>query len=494
MGQQRPTALYRAEEVRELDRKAIVGRGIPGYTLMCRAAAATLEALRQRWPKAQRVVVLCGVGNNGGDGYALARLGHAEKLDARVLFLGDPDKLTGDARQAREDCLAAGVSVASYTPAPLSSADIIVDALLGTGLQRAVTGEWAQAIGAVNECSAPVVSIDIPSGLDADTGRIHGVGVRATLTVTYIGLKRGLFTAQARAYCGDIRFDSLAVPADIYPEVPSTARRYAGEDIEWLLPPRERDAHKGDCGHVLVVGGDHGMGGAARMAAESAARVGAGLVSVATRHEHAAAQAAIRPEIMFRGVEDSHEFSVAARRATAIAVGPGLGQGAWGQLMWKQVLGHSGVKVVDADALNLLAAQTRRSEDWILTPHPGEAGRLLGVSAAEVEEDRFAAVEALQTRYGGVCILKGAGTLVLGSDGCVTVCEGGNPGMGSGGMGDLLSGVLVGLLAQGLRLEDSARLGVFLHNAAADRVAGRGERGMLATDLLPELRRLVNGL
>jgi NAD(P)H-hydrate epimerase len=312
--------------------------------------------------------------------------------------------------------------------------------------------------------------------------------------VSFIGLKRGLFTGQARSYRGDLRFSSLAVPAEIYREVPCSARRYAGEDTDALLPPRRRDAHKGDWGHVLVVGGDHGMAGAARMAGEAAARVGAGLVSVATRGEHALAQAAVRPELMFRGAEDGEALAMMARRANAIAVGPGLGRDAWGQLMWKQVLGLPCVKVVDADALNLLSEQSQQSENWILTPHPGEAARLLGISAAEVEQDRFAAVEALQARFGGVCVLKGAGTLVLGPGGTITVCDGGNPGMGSGGMGDVLSGVLVGLLAQGMPLEVSACLGVFLHGVAADRAARHGERGMLATDLIPELRHLVNGL
>ncbi len=494
MRQPLPTALYRAEEVRELDRKAIVGGGIPGYTLMCRAAAATLGALRERWPESRRIVVVCGGGNNGGDGYVLARLAQAEKLDARVLFLGDPDRLSGDARQAREDCLAAGVSVAAFAPAPLSKADVVVDALLGTGLQRAVSGEWAAAISAINELPVPVVSVDIPSGLDADSGRVHGSAVRAELTVTFVGLKRGLFTGQAADLCGEIRFASLALGADVYREVPSSVRRYAGEDLEMLLPPRRRDAHKGDWGHVVVVGGDHGMAGAARMAAESAARVGAGLVSVATRRDHAPAQAAVRPELMFHGAENSDEFQTAAGRATAVALGPGLGRGAWSREVWRWALGLDVAKVVDADALNLLAEETRRSENWILTPHPGEAGRLLGVTTEEIQCDRFAALEALQIRYGGVCVLKGAGTLVRGDDGTTTVCEGGNPGMGSGGMGDVLTGVLAGLLAQGLDLDVSARLGVHLHNAAADRAARQGERGMLATDLLPELRGLVNGL
>ncbi len=487
-----PFALYRAAEVRELDRIAIQDRGIPGYTLMSRAGAAAFAALRQHWPEARRVVAVCGGGNNGGDGYVVARLACQAGLEARALYLSDPEKLKGDALTAFEDARAAGVPVQPFAVAGLAGADVIVDAILGTGLERTVAGAWAEAIAAINEYSAAILAIDIPSGLHADRGAILGCAIRAELTVTFIGLKQGLFTGQGLGCCGEVLFDDLEVPADIYAEVPSACRRYAGEDLGELLSRRPRSAHKGHNGHVLVLGGDHGMGGAARLAAEAAARCGAGLVSVATRPAHAAAQAAVRPELMFRGVEAGAELAPLLSRATVVAVGPGLGRSEWGRALLHTALDGGLPLVLDADALNLLAADPVRRDAWVLTPHPGEAARLLGTMVAEVEADRFRAVKHRAERYGGVCVLKGAGSLIAAPQGGLSLCDVGNPGMGSGGMGDVLTGVIAGLIAQGVSLEAAARSGVYIHGRAADLAAQAGERGLLAMDLLPFLRRLVN--
>ena len=248
---------------------------------------------------------------------------------------------------------------------------------------------------------------------------------------------------------------------------------------------------------MLVVGGDRGFAGAVRLAAEAAARVGAGLVSVATREVHAAAVSAMRPEVMSRGVEDEASFEALAGRATVVAVGPGLGRGEWGERMFANALDcRSGLLVVDADALNHLAGAGRsapRRDDWVLTPHPGEAARLLGVSTGEVQADRFAAAAAIRRRFGGVCVLKGAGTVVdAGPPRPVGVCVNGNPGMGTGGTGDVLTGVIAGLAAQGAGPAEAAELGVCVHGKAGDLAARAGERGLLAGDLVAELRGLVN--
>lgn len=492
---QLPVELYRAAQVRELDRIAIQDRGIPGYTLMSRAGTGAFALLRQRWPHARRIVVVCGSGNNGGDGYVVARLAHLAGLDTLILTLAAPDDLRGDALTAWQDANAVGVAATPFTTEGLVGADLLVDAILGTGLEREVSGTWRNAIETMNAHPADILALDIPSGLHADTGTTLGAAIQAAVTMTFIGLKQGLFTGQGPACCGDIVFADLAVPADIYSHIHPACWRYDGSDLPEWLPKRQRSAHKGQFGHVLVVGGDLGMAGAARMTAEAAARCGAGLVSIATRTAHAAWQAAVRPELMFHGIETPEQLAPLLNRATVIAIGPGLGRDDWGRALWQTVLTTDKPLVVDADGLNLLATEPTFRAHWILTPHPGEAARLLKMTPTDVETDRFVAVEELALRYGGVAVLKGAGSLIASKrDGFVALCATGNPGMASGGMGDVLTGVIAGLMAQGLPLFAAAKAGVYLHGQAGNLAAqAGGERGLLATDLLPFLRQLVNG-
>jgi len=489
-----PVELYRAVQVRELDRIAIEERGIPGHTLMSRAGAAAFDLLRQRWPAARRIVVVCGGGNNAGDGYVVARLAHKTGLETLVLTLSNPDALRGDALTAWRDARAAGVPTTIFTAAGLDRADLLVDAILGTGLEREVSGVWREAIEAMNAHPADRFALDIPSGLHADTGAILGAAVRAATTITFIGLKQGLFTGQGPACCGEVHFTDLEAPPDIYSALHPACWRYAGEDLPVLFPRRPRSAHKGHFGHALVIGGELGMGGAARLAGEAAARCGAGLVSVATRAAHAGLQAAARPELMFHGVETPDALEPLLNQATVVAVGPGLGRGDWGRAMLQAALAGDRPLVVDADALNLLAVEPVFRDDWILTPHAGEAARLLKMTPAQVEADRFAAVEDLALRFGGVAVLKGAGSLIASKvDGLVALCHAGNPGMASGGMGDVLTGVIAALRAQGLSPFAAAKAGAYLHGRAGDLAARTGgERGLLATDLLPFLRQLAN--
>lgn len=258
------------------------------------------------------------------------------------------------------------------------------------------------------------------------------------------------------------------------------------------LKPRHRDMNKSDAGRVLVVGGNVGYSGAVRLAAEAALRVGAGLVSVATRKEHAFVLNATRPEIMCHAVESDKELELLMKNMDVIIVGPGLGQDDWSRALLKKVFASEKKCVVDADALNLLAVNPEKKVNWILTPHPGEAGRLLTISAADIQKDRVAAIKKIQSSFGGVCVLKGAGSLVLDESGEPVLCEAGNPGMATAGMGDVLSGVIGGLVAQGIPLNNAAKLGVLLHALAGDRAAKQGERGMIASDLFVYLRELVN--
>lgn len=518
-----PEALYTAAQVRELDRMAIEEHRIPGAKLMQRAGAAAFDLLRTRWPRARRIAVLCGTGNNGGDGYVMARLARAAGLTVNVLSLGAAEKMQGDAAAARKQCKSAGVAIRNFQADLLAGHDVIVDAMLGTGLEREVEGEWRAAIEAINASRLTVLAMDVPSGLNADTGRVMGAAVRASATMSFIGLKAGLFTGAGREHAGEIFFNDLNVPPDIYARVPAQAQRLTEQSLYGLMPARRRDMHKGDAGHVLVIGGDRGMPGAARLAGAAAYRAGAGLVTLATHPEHAAHISAACPELIVHGVARPEALRPLLARADVIAAGPGLGQGEWGDALFGAALDTRLPMVVDADALNTLATDPLMHADWILTPHPGEAARMLGLSTAEVQADRFTAAREIVASYGGVCVLKGAGTLVASfnmerrasaasraafpverraraasraalADGVVSVCDRGNPGMASGGMGDVLTGVIAGLRAQGLISPVAARLGVWLHAAAGDDVAAAGEIGMLASDLFPHIRSRLNRL
>jgi hydroxyethylthiazole kinase-like uncharacterized protein yjeF len=486
--QKLPEMLYRAAQVRELDRLAIEEFNIPGYALMCRAGSAVFGCLTGKWPTVRSLAVFCGSGNNAGDGYVVARLAREAGLDALAVCVGNPEKLKGDALTAYRDYVQAGGPVKTFETEHAIEADLVVDALLGTGLDRPVTGLYAEAISAINRSGLPVVAVDIPSGLNADTGNPLGCTVKADCTATFIGLKQGLFTGQAAEYAGEIVYDGLAVPDAVFDRVKPEVFLVGQKP----LMPRRRCAHKGNMGHVLVVGGDLGFSGAARMAGEAALRIGAGLVSIATRSEHAGLMNLNRPELMCRGVESERDLLPLLDKANVVALGPGLGQKEWGRTLFGAVLRSEKPIVLDADGLNLLASMPMSKSYWILTPHPGEAGRLLHGSAQSVEQDRFSAVSAIRAAYGGIAVLKGAGTLIA-SHSRIAVSTSGNPGMASGGMGDVLSGVIAGLIAQGLDLQEAAERGVFLHGRAADLAAARdGERGLLATDLLPFLRQLVN--
>ena len=484
--------LYRAEQVRELDRIAIEDHKIAGQTLMQRAGKVAFETLQDRYPAAQKITVLCGNGNNGGDGYVLARAAYDDGANVRLIHLGDPEKLQGDAKQAANTFAETGLTPESYSISKIKEADILVDAILGTGLDREITGELKTTFEQINRLDIPVLAIDIPSGLNADTGRVMGCAIEAEITVTFIGLKQGLFTAQGPHCTGHVVFNNLAVPGKIYESMKPASHRIELDDLCYLLPPRSRSAHKGHFGHVLVIGGERGYIGAARMASEAALRVGAGLVSLATRAEHAAVISAARPEIMSHGVEKPTQLVPLMEQANVIAIGPGLGQSQWALALLSKVLEGESPIVMDADALNLLAKEPLQYEKWILTPHPGEAARLLEKDSLAIQNERFSAAQDLQDRYGGTIVLKGSGTIITKKDHAVSVCSNGNPGMASGGMGDVLTGTIAGLAAQGIDNYDAACLGVSLHARAADNAAIDGERGLIASDLMPWLRRLVN--
>jgi NAD(P)H-hydrate epimerase len=486
--------LFRADQVREIDRCAIDALGGDGFALMRRAAEAAYRRLRANWPEARRILVCVGPGNNGGDGLVLAAIARRDGLDAWTATVASDRVASGAARDARAMADAAGVPESGFlTDGVWPDVELVVDAVYGIGLSRAPEADAARLIEAVNRSRRPVLALDVPSGLDADSGWAPGVAIRATATVCFIAWKRGLWTGEGPALAGTRWLETLDVDESHVASVGQAGVLLAPVLLARALPPRAPTAHKGHFGHVLAIGGDHGYAGAVRLAAEAAARSGAGLVSVATRAEHVAAIVAGRPELMARAVERPTDLDPLLERATVLALGPGLGTSTWSAAMWLRALERGLPAVVDADALNLLARSSRRLPPGsVITPHPGEAARLLGVDTSELARDRHAAASELARRSGAVCVLKGAGSVVADPSGAWAVCPFGNPGMASGGMGDVLTGVIAALIAQGQGAFDAAMLGVLAHALAGDRAARRGQRGLLAGDLLAELRGVLN--
>lgn len=484
--------LYTAAQVRELDRLAIEEAGIPGYTLMARAGEACWSVINQCWPRGKTLTVFCGAGNNGGDGFVIARLALQANRGLQVYQLGDAARMSADARQARDAYTDAGGVVSDYIEGAAIDGELVVDALLGTGVDRPVEGLWCSAIQAINASARPVLAVDIPSGLQSDTGALAGVATRAAHTVTFIGRKVGLFTGVAADHCGEIHFADLAVPDSVMARVQACARLQVAVKPGALFAPRRQTAHKGDFGHVLVIGGDHGMNGAVRLAGEAALRTGAGLVSVATRAEHAALITTACPELMCHGIAQVQQLRPLLDKASVILIGPGLGRSGWGKALLAAVLESPLPRVVDADALNGLAGQPQPFTQQVLTPHPGEAARLLGLTTADIQDDRLKAARDIAQQYGGTVVVKGAGTVIQPNAGTPVVCAAGNPGMATAGSGDVLSGVIAALLAQGRGVDDAAVAGVCVHAQAGDLAARGGERGLIARDIIASLRAVMN--
>ena len=494
--------LFSSEQARAIDRDAQRLLGLSEYALMRRAGAAAWRALLQHWPRAHRIGIVCGPGNNGGDGYALARLVHVSGRDVVVLRLPDGAPRSEAARQAFADLEVDGWGAAGGTTyayeGVLPKVDLWVDALFGIGLTRKPEGAARSLIEAINASGVNVFALDVPSGVDADTGNVPGAAIHATRTLSFLVAKRGLHTGAARNYVGTLQVNGFAVSKSTIAAHAPVAGLVRTSALRTWLPRRQSNTNKGNYGHVLCVGGEHGSGGAIALSAEAALRCGAGLVSVATRAEHVSTLLARRPEVMAHAAEDSPDFNALCERASVIAIGPGLGQGEWARALLSAALAANKPLVLDADALNLLPEMLRAKSadalrDCVLTPHPGEASRLLGIGIPQVQADRFAAVRMLAERYGCCVVLKGAGSIVAAPDTTAVVIDAGNPGMAVGGMGDVLTGVIAALHAQHLSAFDAAVCGVLLHALAGDAAAlDGGERGLLASDLFPSLRRLAN--
>lgn len=485
--------LYDSAALRVLEARAAAASGGDDYEPMRRAGQAAWRFVLRHWPAVHRIVVACGPGNNGGDGYVFARHAHASGRVVRVLRLDAHAPRSMLARRACADYEATGGRVECFG-STLPDCDLVVDALFGIGFSRVPDDDTARLIAAIGDAGVDVCALDVPSGVDADRGCVPGRAVIAARTLQFIAAHAGLRTGAARGHAGVLELATLDIAAAAFDGVAPVAELQQPERLRVAFAPRPRHAHKGDFGHVLCIGGDSGHGGAILLCAQAALRAGAGLASIATQSAHVAAALSRLPEAMAHGIGSAATLRPLLAAATVVAIGPGLGQGAWGGSLLDAALESGKPCVLDADALNLLAKQPGAlPADTVLTPHPGEAARLLGIDVPAVQADRFAAVLALCERYRCVVVLKGAGTLVAAPHRDVRVIGAGNPGMAVGGMGDVLTGVIAALRAQKFDAFDAASEGALLHAVAGDDVArDGGERGLLPSDLMPAIRRRVN--
>ena len=488
---------YRASAMREVDRQTYTALGISEYALMCRAGEAGFRVLTSQWPDARRIIVFCGTGNNGGDGWVIARLAQDAGYDCRVALVGDPARISGPARMAH-DAWCDITSVALLNAEDLSADeleidafDIMVDALTGIGFSGPAREALGDLIAVINTSTAPVLSLDVPSGVDANTGSVIGAAVHATTTVTFIANKPGLLTGAALNHVGRLVLADLGAPHTVLESVPADGYRISAHAAGGLAA-RSTSSHKGHFGHVLVVGGNRAMGGAALLAAGAALRSGAGLVSLATRSEHVTAALIRHPELMITGLDDAAALPALCDGKSVIVIGPGLGQDEWAQQCLRHAVTAGMPLVCDADALNMIAENEGvmpRETPLIVTPHPGEASRLAGVPTGEIESDRVGWATALAERYAGVVVLKGAGTVIASpdKDDQPHICAGGNPGMATGGMGDVLAGLIGALVAQGLSHMEASTFGVATHARAGDLAWERHGVGLTAADVAESL-------
>ena len=490
------TRAWTVEAVQAHERELFAG-GVDAYGLMEQAGGAAFDELRRRWPQAKRLVVLVGPGQNGGDGLVIARLAHRAGCEVTLVGWQQPE-FHGSAAHAWAALREAMPSIevvsdSEVVTGALASADVVVDALFGIGLSRPVGGNAAEFLERVGRQlddmgeRPGVLAVDLPSGVNADSGVVDPLTLAADVTVTFLGIKRGLATGPALAACGERVLAELGHPLS-----------HPAGDVALLsgglrLGARPRDGHKGSFGTVLIVAGNRGMPGAARLAAEGALRAGAGKVIVATHPAHAATLNVGRPELIVHGVEHARDLLRLAGEATSVVVGPGLGRDSWAVEAWRALRDCPLPLVVDADALRLLGPQSLEGRDAVVTPHPGEAAAMLECATAEINADRLGSAGTLAKRFGCAVVLKGAGTVLTdGED--LAVCQRGTAALATAGSGDVLSGVLGAFLGMGMARFAAMEAAVCVHAEAGEIEAERhGEWGMAAAELCDTIRAVVNG-
>ncbi len=481
---------YNATQTQAIEKFAIEQQGIPGILLMKRAAFFALRTLDKLWPNTKHIHIICGTGNNAGDGYILGQLAYLAGFEVSLSQLGSTHKIKGDALTALHELVDIGLNPYPLTAKVLSKADVLVDAVFGIGINRPVDGKLAEQFKLINQANKPILALDIPSGLDANTGNILGIAIQANHTCTFITQKIGLASYLGQETAGKVHFSELFLNQESLDYQPPVAKNHSLK--YWLnrLPEKLASDHKGSNGTACLIGGNHNMMGAIQLAGRACLKTGTGLVKIISLAEHNLHLTQAQPEFMTYTTE---QIPQQLQTATCLAIGPGLGQDQWAKSAFNQITSSPLNKVLDADALNLLALDplnTSHQANWILTPHPGEAAKLLQTSTEYIQQNRLQAIQELHKKYGGVIVLKGNGTLIF--DGkTIEICTAGNAGMATGGMGDVLTGTITSLLAQGLNLFDAACLGVALHTHAGDAIANhKHQTGITPSEIILTIRDL----
>ncbi len=445
-------ALYNKAQTKKIDQQAATFLGIDSYALMQRAALAAFQHIKQY----KKLLVVTGPGNNGGDGWVVAELARKNGQEVTIWALKDPNQLSGDAQTAAQECQ---VEHTFYCPEQ-QSFDVIIDCIFGSGLNKTVQGHYAEAIDWINQQATPVYAIDIPSGLNADTGQIMGHAIIAKCTISILTDSPGLFTLCGKDLCGIIKTENLTVDPKAYQNITADAHLLHESQLSSLLTNRKHNSHKGQFGHVWVAGGQAGMMGAVQLAAFAVLKSGAGAVTAVTDALHSVTMPLQHPEIMTHAYDETHP-ELPIKKPDVLALGMGLGQSSWSKSLFKQLIQMPQAKVVDADALALLEPHHLTKQD-VITPHPLEAARLLACSTAEIQNDRLQAAKSLNQKYHATTVLKGSGTVIADAQGCY-LCPHGSDALATAGSGDVLAGMIAGLMAQGHNAAQAAKQGVLWH-------------------------------
>ncbi|MDO6721185.1 NAD(P)H-hydrate dehydratase [Psychrosphaera sp. 1_MG-2023] len=497
-----PSNLYLAEQIKLGEIKCAEQQGIDMYQLMEAAGHAVFDCVLAKYSHANHIIVLAGTGNNGGDAYVVARLINHSNMPVTVFSPKPQSKLRGDAEIARQSFLSHGGTIVGLEKLPdlvdELHPSLLIDGLLGTGFDGALRDEYRVALEFISTLSLPIIAIDLPSGLNGDTGHVVDFAIKATYTVTFVGLKVGLVTGDGPDYCGTLLFSGLGIEQCLNHSNIATAT-WLKSPIQAQLQKRKFNSHKGSFGHVVCIGGAVGMPGAIFMAAKSALRSGAGKVTVITHPQNVTLINSLAPELMVFGSDGEMDQSIKDRisHADILVVGPGLSVAPWGESVFTQLVADDLLAhiptILDADALNLLCkhyvplVKNKNLNKWVLTPHPLEAARLLDISVLDVSKNRVAIARDIAHKFGAVVVLKGCGSII--TDGVNVAINGsGNPGMATAGMGDVLAGVIAGVMTNfdknETALQKSTQKAVFLHGLAGDITAKNGEIGIISTDVI----------
>ena len=482
--------LYNRQQVYQLDQLTMLEDGQSSKQLMGKAAMAVWSAIQRRWPAIEHVVIFAGCGNNGGDAFAVARLVKKSGIDVELIAVGDLSQQSAESRSFRESWEQGGGITQQWT-GKCPDCDLIIDGLLGIGLSRDLDTGWSSMLGKINSKEAVRVSVDIPSGVNADTGMAMPVAIQADLTVTFIGQKIGLFLADGPDYCGKVVFDDLGLSTASADKQPVKYQLLERHNVK-LPSLRKNNSYKNQYGHVVVFGGGPGMSGATRLTGFAALRSGAGLVSLCVHPDNVIAAASDHAELM---VSDWNALDSMVALASIIVVGPGLGDSSQAKNLLQKLSVTDKPIVVDADALQPWFLNDLRSEHCVITPHPGEAARLLECTTDQIQQDRVSAILKLNEQWPFVSVLKGSGSLVGEQHKMLKLCVHGHAGMATAGMGDVLSGLVAGYLAQGLNALDATQTAVLVHALAAEYYANKHDSSsVIASDVIDRVSRVVRDI